>query len=94
MDKLSTLALTLPTILIHVYFFPKAGDCACFYDAKLGRRRVEHFDHASITGRLAGFNMAGENRPYIHQSMFWYANLFFVSLMADFDMLYVIFFKM
>lgn len=48
-----------------------AGDCASFYDPKLGRRRVEHFDHAAITGRLAGFNMTGENRPYIHQSMFW-----------------------
>ncbi|XP_053400387.1 apoptosis-inducing factor 1, mitochondrial-like [Mercenaria mercenaria] len=48
-----------------------AGDCASFYDIKLGRRRVEHFDHASVTGRLAGFNMAGENRPYQHQSMFW-----------------------
>ncbi|XP_060586646.1 apoptosis-inducing factor 1, mitochondrial-like, partial [Ruditapes philippinarum] len=48
-----------------------AGDCASFYDVKLGRRRVEHFDHASMTGRLAGFNMAGENRHYRHQSMFW-----------------------
>ncbi|KAL4230874.1 Apoptosis-inducing factor 1 [Mactra antiquata] len=48
-----------------------AGDCACFYDAKLGRRRVEHQDHAMITGRLAGFNMAGEKNAYTHQSMFW-----------------------
>ncbi len=25
-----------------------AGDAACFYDVKLGRRRVEHHDHAGI----------------------------------------------
>lgn len=48
-----------------------AGDCACFYDAKLGRRRVEHHDHAVVTGRLAGENMAGQSKPYTHQSMFW-----------------------
>ncbi|XP_052795331.1 apoptosis-inducing factor 1, mitochondrial-like [Mya arenaria] len=48
-----------------------AGDCACFYDPHLGRRRVEHHDHAYITGRLAGFNMAGDAQSYRHQSMFW-----------------------
>lgn len=48
-----------------------AGDCACFYDAKLGRRRVEHHDHAVVTGRLAGENMTGQSKPYTHQSMFW-----------------------
>lgn len=37
----------------------QAGDCACFYDNQLGRRRVEHHDHAVISGRLAGENMAG-----------------------------------
>lgn len=36
-----------------------AGDAACFYDVKLGRRRVEHHDHAVISGRLAGENMTG-----------------------------------
>lgn len=36
-----------------------AGDCTCFYDMKLGRRRVEHHDHAVISGRLAGENMTG-----------------------------------
>ncbi|XP_076034595.1 apoptosis inducing factor [Oratosquilla oratoria] len=48
-----------------------AGDVACFYDIKLGRRRVEHHDHAVVSGRLAGQNMTGAGKPYWHQSMFW-----------------------
>ena len=36
-----------------------AGDVACFYDPKLGRRRIEHHDHAVVSGRLAGENMVG-----------------------------------
>jgi programmed cell death 8 (apoptosis-inducing factor) len=48
-----------------------AGDAACFYDVKLGRRRVEHHDHAVVSGRLAGENMCGAAKPYWHQSMFW-----------------------
>uniref|UniRef100_A0A1B6DIK6 FAD/NAD(P)-binding domain-containing protein n=1 Tax=Clastoptera arizonana TaxID=38151 RepID=A0A1B6DIK6_9HEMI len=48
-----------------------AGDCACFYDVKLGRRRVEHHDHAVVSGRLAGENMTGAAKPYLHQSMLW-----------------------
>ncbi|XP_075982138.1 apoptosis-inducing factor 1, mitochondrial-like isoform X2 [Anticarsia gemmatalis] len=50
-----------------------AGDAACFYDVVLGRRRVEHHDHAVVSGRLAGENMAGLAPPkhYTHQSMFW-----------------------
>nr|XP_018901007.1 PREDICTED: apoptosis-inducing factor 1, mitochondrial [Bemisia tabaci] len=48
-----------------------AGDCACFYDPDLGRRRVEHHDHAVVSGRLAGENMTGASKPYWHQSMFW-----------------------
>ncbi|KAI1234630.1 hypothetical protein IHE44_0003002 [Lamprotornis superbus] len=47
-----------------------AGDAACFYDIKLGRRRVEHHDHAVVSGRLAGENMTGAAKPYWHQSMF------------------------
>lgn len=49
----------------------QAGDAACFYDPRLGRRRVEHHDHAVVSGRLAGENMVGLNKPYSHQSMFW-----------------------
>ena len=41
----------------------------------LGRRRVEHHDHAVVSGRLAGNNMAAsdsaQRRAYTHQSMFW-----------------------
>lgn len=50
-----------------------AGDAACFYDVVLGRRRVEHHDHAVVSGRLAGENMAAVAPPkhYTHQSMFW-----------------------
>ncbi|XP_031621810.1 putative apoptosis-inducing factor 1, mitochondrial [Contarinia nasturtii] len=49
-----------------------AGDAASFYDPILGRRRVEHHDHAVVSGRLAGENMLGTNKnPYTHQSMFW-----------------------
>jgi programmed cell death 8 (apoptosis-inducing factor) len=48
-----------------------AGDAACFFDVKLGRRRVEHHDHAVVSGRLAGENMTGARKPYWHQSMFW-----------------------
>ncbi len=48
-----------------------AGDAASFYDPVLGRRRVEHHDHAVVSGRLAGENMTGAGRPYTHQSMFW-----------------------
>jgi len=36
-----------------------AGDAACFYDVKLGRRRVAHHDHAVTSGKLAGENMTG-----------------------------------
>src|SRR5699024_8776860 len=48
-----------------------AGDAACFYDQQFGRRRVEHHDHAVVSGRLAGENMTGAGKPYRHQSMFW-----------------------
>lgn len=41
-----------------------AGDAACFYDPKLGRRRVEHHDHAVVSGRLAGENMVGLSKSY------------------------------
>lgn len=48
-----------------------AGDASCFYDVKLGRRRVEHHDHAIHSGRQAGQNMIGAGKAYTHQSMFW-----------------------
>lgn len=61
----------LVMFLLLIDFFLKAGDCSCFYDVRLGRRRVEHHDHAVVTGRLAGENMTGAQKPYVHQSMFW-----------------------
>jgi len=48
-----------------------AGDAASFLDPQLGRRRVEHHDHAVVSGRLAGENMTGADKAYTHQSMFW-----------------------
>ncbi|CAF1544433.1 unnamed protein product [Adineta ricciae] len=48
-----------------------AGDAASFYDINLGRRRVEHYDHAIVSGKLAGENMTGAHKPYWHQSTFW-----------------------
>lgn len=48
-----------------------AGDASCFYDMKLGRRRVEHHDHAVNSGKLAGRNMVGAGKAYTHQSMLW-----------------------
>jgi programmed cell death 8 (apoptosis-inducing factor) len=48
-----------------------AGDAASFLDPQLGRRRVEHHDHAIVSGRLAGENMTGADKAYTHQSMFW-----------------------
>ena len=48
-----------------------AGDATSFYDIKLGRRRVEHHDHAVVSGRLAGQNMTGAKSAFWHQSMFW-----------------------
>ena len=49
----------------------QAGDVSCFFDTHLGRRREEHHDHANVSGRLAGENMAGAHKRFSHQSMFW-----------------------
>ncbi|KAJ9072868.1 hypothetical protein DSO57_1022687 [Entomophthora muscae] len=48
-----------------------AGDVSSYHDIALGRRRVEHHDHAALSGRHAGENMVGPKKPYRHQSMFW-----------------------
>jgi len=49
-----------------------AGDCASYYDAHLGRRRIEHHDHAVHTGRVAGANMTGTvTIPYTYKPIFW-----------------------
>jgi apoptosis-inducing factor 1 len=48
-----------------------AGDVSSYHDIALGRRRVEHYDHAAMSGHTAGLNMTGAKKPYLHQSMFW-----------------------
>ncbi|KAI7901681.1 apoptosis-inducing factor, mitochondrion-associated, C-term-domain-containing protein [Cokeromyces recurvatus] len=49
-----------------------AGDMVSFHDVQLGRRRIEHHDHAVLSGRHAGENMVtNKGRAYDHQSMFW-----------------------
>jgi len=63
-------AFLFTRLLFYSHFF-QAGDAACFYDQKFGRRRVEHHDHAVVSGRLAGENMVGAEKPYLHVSMLW-----------------------
>lgn len=62
-----------------------AGDVVSYLDPVLGcRRRTEHFDHAILSGKLAGLNMVRsfkqdqdqELEPYSNQSMFWYFSNF------------------
>ncbi|GAA1934166.1 NAD(P)/FAD-dependent oxidoreductase [Nocardioides hwasunensis] len=48
-----------------------AGDVAAYPDALLGRRRVEHVDHAEKSGELAGRAMAGADATYDYTPMFW-----------------------
>ena len=48
-----------------------AGDVASYPDVLLGRRRVEHVDHAEKSGELAGKVMAGSDDTYDHTPFFW-----------------------
>jgi NADPH-dependent 2,4-dienoyl-CoA reductase/sulfur reductase-like enzyme len=48
-----------------------AGDVALYPDALLGRRRVEHVDHAEKSGELAGRVMAGAEATYDYTPFFW-----------------------
>lgn len=57
-----------------------AGDVASYPDAILGRRRVEHVDQATVSGRAAGVNMATlltgrPLEPYAH-TPFFYSDIF------------------
>jgi len=52
-----------------------AGDVAQYPDAILGRRRVEHVDHATTSGRQAGRNLAGAGEDHTH-TPFFYSDLF------------------
>lgn len=49
----------------------QAGDVASYWEPVLGRRRVEHYDHAVASGRLAGRNMTGERNQYSYLPFFW-----------------------
>jgi 3-phenylpropionate/trans-cinnamate dioxygenase ferredoxin reductase subunit len=68
-------------ILVDEYFqtdtpnIYAAGDVANYPDPILGRRRVEHEDHAVQSGRHAGMTMAGQPAPYEHLPLF-YSDLF------------------
>jgi 3-phenylpropionate/trans-cinnamate dioxygenase ferredoxin reductase subunit len=48
-----------------------AGDVASYPDVRLGRRRVEHVDHAEKSGELAGRAMAGADATYDQTPFFW-----------------------
>ena len=48
-----------------------AGDVASYPDALLGRRRVEHVDHAEKSGERAGRVMAGADATYDYTPFFW-----------------------
>jgi 3-phenylpropionate/trans-cinnamate dioxygenase ferredoxin reductase subunit len=42
-----------------------AGDCAAVFDPLFGRHRViDHWENATLTGRIAGHNMAGKSESY------------------------------
>ncbi|CAJ0942990.1 unnamed protein product, partial [Mesorhabditis belari] len=48
-----------------------AGD-SCAYDTGiLGRKRIEHWENAQITGRLAGENMTDGNKSFWYQSSYF-----------------------
>lgn len=59
-----------------------AGDVAAFWSAPLGKRvRVEHEDHANMSGMIAGRGMAGRDVAYDHLPLF-YSDLFDLSYEA------------
>lgn len=58
-----------------------AGDVASYPDARLGRRRVEHVDHATTMGQTVGRIMAGAEEAYTHTPLF-YSDVFDVSYEA------------
>ncbi|APX32355.1 hypothetical protein BH708_06050 [Brachybacterium sp. P6-10-X1] len=58
-----------------------AGDVASYPDARLGRRRVEHVDHATTMGETVGRIMAGAEETYTHTPLF-YSDVFEFSYEA------------
>lgn len=57
-----------------------AGDVVLYDDALLGRRHVEHVDHAEASGALAGKNMT---RPEAEREEYEHTPLFFSDLFDD-----------
>lgn len=48
-----------------------AGAVCSFHDETLGkRRRLNQWEHAQISGRVAGANMTNDTKTYTHQSAF------------------------
>ena len=46
-------------------FVYAAGDCCALLDPRFGKHRVvDHYDHAVVTGTIAGTNMAGGDAAY------------------------------
>lgn len=58
-----------------------AGDIASYPDKILGRQRIEHVDHARLSGELVGQNMAGAHLAYQHTPYF-YSMIFDISWQA------------
>lgn len=57
-----------------------AGDVVLYDDALLGRRHVEHVDHAEASGAVAGANMT---RPEEEREEYTHTPLFFSDLFDD-----------
>lgn len=47
-----------------------AGDVASFYDINLGRLRIQHHEHAEISGRTAGENMTNGRKTLPRRAAF------------------------
>ncbi len=59
-----------------------AGDCCAIFDPLFGKHRIlDHWNSAIVTGKLAGANMAGENKAYDGASSF-FSDVFDWSLNA------------
>jgi 3-phenylpropionate/trans-cinnamate dioxygenase ferredoxin reductase subunit len=59
-----------------------AGDCAAVFDPLFGKHRIiDHWDHASVTGAIAGTNMAGGDVGYDAVNYF-FSDVFDLSLSA------------
>ena len=59
-----------------------SGDCAAVFDPLFGKHRiVDHWDHAKVTGAIAGTNMAGGVAAYAAVNYF-FSDVFDLSLSA------------